>query len=689
MRRILVAMLLAIAVIGGNAQFMFSSDTLFALEAFRLGVESYGRGRYAESLASFEKALSSAPSDPLSLYWLGKSYLRLGISNTTFELWNRAIAVAGLSPFVQSKLELAGELADPGTEPSSARFIQMDALDGQRDKVSLFSRPTWIEPLPDGSILLVSHGTDTVLLLDANARILRSYNAGSAGFDRPFACAVLDDGTLFVSEFQADRIARLSPSGSIIGYSGDASGPGRLSGPQYLCADEDNFVYVVDVGFSRVVKYSRDGKMLLSFGKKSSAFEGLRMPTGIAASGGRIYVVDAGLDAIIVFDQYGNHIGRVQASGFVKPEGLRAMPDGSLLLADGSRVLEIDPDTGAVKELYRSERRKARIVSAAFDANGELLVADFDASEMAYLSDPTARFSGLSVDVRRVNSDSFPKIYFDVSVKDRFGTPMTGLGSSNFYISEAVSRKELRVEGEKPVEFIQRGIVPASNFAFEGSLDISPRLDVAFLLEGSPELKTRRTEARDAVSAIFNYLGPEFSSRVILAGKVVQPPSGTSLRAMSDSILAMSASEEWKFDSGLRLAAGTLFETSGRKSIVYVGTGSVNEAFLKGASIAELAAMLVNNDIMLNCVLLGKGNASETLRYLASRSGGSIYRADRPEGLHAIVDGMRRSRTGMYRLSYAASVNDGFGRAYLPFNVEVYLRDRSGKDETGYFAPLR
>jgi len=247
----------------------------------------------------------------------------------------------------------------------------------------------------------------------------------------------------------------------------------------------------------------------------------------------------------------------------------------------------------------------------------------------------------------------------------------------------------LRVEGEKPVEFIQRGIIPASNFAFEGSLDASSRLDVVFLLEGSVEVRNRRTEARDAVSALYSFLGPDFSAKVILAGKTAQPPSGTSLRAISDMILAMPASEEWRFDSGLRLATGTIFQASGRKSIVYVGSGSVNEAFLKGSSIAELAAILVNNDIMFSCVLLGKGSASETLRYLASRSGGSIYRADRPEGLQEIAENLRRSRTGIYRLSYLASADDGFGRSYLPFNVEVYLRDRSGKDETGYFAPLR
>jgi DNA-binding beta-propeller fold protein YncE len=689
MKKGIVALLLILSITGTHAQFTLSSDSSFASEAFRLGVESYGRGRYAESLASFEKALSSSPSDSLTLYWLGKSYFRLGLTNMTFEFWNRVMASSGISPFIQSKLELAGELADPVGLPARDRFIRMAGIEGQKDKVKLFSRPSWIEPLPDGSILLVSHGTNTVLVLDANARILRSYNAGTVGFDRPFACTVLDDGTIFVSEFQADRIARMDPNGSILGYSGDATGPGRLSGPQYLCADEDDFVYVVDVGFSRIVKYSRDGKMVLSFGKRSPEFEGLRMPTGIAAFGGKVYVVDAVLDSIIVFDSYGNHIGRIPASGFIKPEGMRVLSDGSLLLADGSRVLVIDPETGDVKELYRSERRKARMISAAFDANGELLVADFDASELSYLSDPTSRYAGLSVDVRTVNSDSYPKIFFDVSVRDRFGTPITGLASSNFYVSESVSRKEQRVEGEKPVEFIQRAIIPALNYSFEGSLDLDKRLDVAFLIEGSTWVKSRRTEARDIISTLSGFLGSDFSSRVVIAGKTAQPPSGTTMKSMGDTVLAMEASDEWKFDSGLRLAAGALFGASGRKTIIHIGTGSVNEAFLKGTALAELASLLVNNDIIFSCVIVGKGGVAETLSYLAGRTGGSIYRADRAEGLQTIIDNVRSTRTGLYRISYLASADPGFGRSYLPFNVEVYLRDRSGRDETGYFAPLR
>ena len=43
---------------------------------------------------------------------------------------------------------------------------------------------------------------------------------------------------------------------------------------------------------------------------------------------------------------------------------------------------------------------------------------------------------------------------------------------------------------------------------------------------------------------------------------------------------------------------------------------------------------------------------------------------------------------GMYRLSYTSMLTKEYGQAYLPVEVEAYLMNRSGRAETGYFAPL-
>lgn len=689
MKKHLAALFLLCTLVMAEAQFDYRIQSPLAAESFRTGVEAYGRGRYAEALSQFERSLASESSNPLCLYWLGKSYYRLGLSKAAYDRWREAEQIAGESPFVSSRLELAGAMADPRGLEQATRYVRVSELSGTKDTVTLFSRPSCIEPLEDGKIIVVSHGTNNVFVIDANGRIIQTINGGTTGFDRPFAAVSLDDGTLFVSEFQSNRIVRLSPDGRVLGYSGDASGPGRLAGPQYLAADDDGFVYVVDVGFSRVVKYARDGSMVLAFGTRTPVFPGFRIPTGIALSGDRVYVADAALKAIFVFDVYGNFLSRVDTGNLIRPEGLRVEMEGSLLVADGSRVLLLDPEDGSSIELYRSERKNPRIVSAAFDANGELLVADFDASEIAYLTDPASRFTGLSVELERVYSDDYPRVTMDLCVKDRYGRPITGLGYSNFYLSESVVRRERRVEGDKPLDYLAYSIRPSSEFSFVSALDESQRIDMTFLLEGSAAMASRRLETRDIMGSIVGSLGSDASSRLVVAGATAQPPSSGTLRGMSDAILSMVPSEAWRFDSGLRLAAGSLFETSGRRAIVYIGSGSMNERFLDGSSLSELADIMTNNGIALYAVIVGKGRPSESLSYLVSASGGATYGADRPEGLMIIADSIRAKRTGRYRLSYLSSADDAFGRAYLPFSVEVYLRDRSGKDESGFFAPLR
>ena len=43
---------------------------------------------------------------------------------------------------------------------------------------------------------------------------------------------------------------------------------------------------------------------------------------------------------------------------------------------------------------------------------------------------------------------------------------------------------------------------------------------------------------------------------------------------------------------------------------------------------------------------------------------------------------------GVYQFSFTSALPTNFGMNYLPLEVEVYLLNRSGRDETGYFAPL-
>jgi hypothetical protein len=99
----------------------------------------------------------------------------------------------------------------------------------------------------------------------------------------------------------------------------------------------------------------------------------------------------------------------------------------------------------------------------------------------------------------------------------------------------------------------------------------------------------------------------------------------------------MKGSDPGDFDTGLRLAAGSLGASSGRRAIIYLTTGSTNENLLVGPSLAELASLLGANGISFHAIVIGQNAVSPVIEYLAEASGGSVVRATRPEGLAAIA----------------------------------------------------
>lgn len=687
-KRILVFAVSILAAAAAYAQFPYALAAPGARDAFRNGVVAYNAGRYPESLMLFEQARAAEPADPLVSFWLGKAYYRAGANASAFALWREALASGGPAPFLSARLELFSLADDPQALAPADRFVRFGELAGVQGRNRLFLRPSWVEPLPDGGALMVAYGTNEILRVGINGTITQRMNGGSAGFDRPFAVQPWPGGGYIVSEFQANRLARLGPDGRVLGYIGESSGPGRMAGPQYLALDADGFIYVSDVGFSRVAKFDPDGRFVTSIGARSVDFPGFAMPTGVAIRGDELYVADAARRTIYRFDLYGNYRSSLGEGALRRPEGLRSV-EGGLLVADTGRILFVDGAYGSVQELYRPERPNARVTSAAFDVNGDLLFVDFDHSELAFLSDPAQRYAGLSVDVIRAHQGSYPAVSLDVLVRDKAGRPVVGLEQSNFYLSQTVRELSQTTVDGRPVTAIRDTTRPAEGYAFGGALDLVGDIDAVFLVEASPALMAQRIQVRAAMTELYQAIGSG-SASLVMAQAVAQPALRGGLAQISGALMAARADQAWRFDAGLRLAVGSLAQSDRRRVIFYLTTGSANEELLGAYSPAELASLLSANGVAFYPVVIGRGaTVSDTIRLLTERTGGRATMADRPEGLAPIVEEARRRSTGIYRLSFNAAGDDGFGLHYMPVAVELYLRGRSGRDETGFFAPLR
>jgi hypothetical protein len=60
----------------------------------------------------------------------------------------------------------------------------------------------------------------------------------------------------------------------------------------------------------------------------------------------------------------------------------------------------------------------------------------------------------------------------------------------------------------------------------------------------------------------------------------------------------------------------------------------------------------------------------------------------RPRGIGELIKSIAETPCGLYSFTYTSRLQSDFGMAWLPVEAEVYLLERSGRDNTGYFSPL-
>ena len=385
-------------------------------------------------------------------------------------------------------------------------FVEVERIEGEANGRNIFERPSAVIPRPDGSLLVVAHGSNELVTLDSSGLAVRRNRGGLGGFDRPYGAAFLPDGTLFVTEFDGDKVSRIAPDGSIKTFGKKGRGTDGFIGPHYVATDSDGYLYVVDFGNARVSKFDDQGAFVLTFGSKSTdgAFPGFTSPTGIYVADGIVYVADSIAKAIFKFDESGNYIGPLAEGELHLPEGLSSWQGGrSLLVADTDRLVSVDLASETVTELYRAPSKRARLVDAAVDYNGNLVACDFDASAVSVLSDVSSLSSGLDVEIQQVDSSAFPKVSMDVIVRDQSGYPVVGLREGNFYLTETIKTSSQEDEGGKAVLRTLETIQPITNANYLGSGDKATDFRTVLVLERSSDMSAFGESQRSALTEIY------------------------------------------------------------------------------------------------------------------------------------------------------------------------------------------
>lgn len=671
-RRLLpLAAILLLAVPAAMVAQTIDMDAAEAEQEFRWGVVAFHQGNFNEAILAFSRSLALSPEAPRPRFWLGHAYYRSGFHSAALGEWEKLVEAGEVTTYLDNLIDT---LRYRRSLESDARelgaFVHADTYPALQNEMELFLRPITIRPRRDGSYYLTSFATHEILVINQNGRILRSLQGGLAGFDQPFDVLPLGEH-LFVSEFGSDRIARCRLDGIKVDTFGSSGvDEGELLGPQYLAADEEGFVYVSDWGNRRVSKFTQEGAFVLSFGAPLGSFDGLYRPTGIAYSDESIIVADRAPQGprLLRFDLSGNLLQEIADLPMTAPEAIRALPGGRLLVADSGSIHLIDLRNERVLQTLE-DGITARVTSADLDPNGNIVAVDFDENALLFFAQERALYSGLQVQVDYIRSERYPQVTLQVTVEDREGNPIVGLGGENFTLTE---QSQLQEEAELLLAGYQ-----------------TTRVDGAFLFAPTPGVMEYAGEIATGIEQIFE-AGEELNFRSVVAEEqpILADPAGAGATVITQRLEELEPQSRWQFDQALRLAASDLVGTSPRRTVIFFTPPALPDTAFDNYGLQELSDYLASNHIRFHAVQLEPGNVPAEVAYLAESTGGSVRYLLAPEGLAPLIREEERRSQGSYIIRYESEAETDFGRVFIPLDVQARLLIRSGRGESGFFAPL-
>ena len=232
----------------------------------------------------------------------------------------------------------------------------------------------------DGSSL------DPILKFDASGKLVKSFGAGM--FILPHGLHVDRTGNIWVTDGlgrsdKGHQVIKFSPDGKVLltlGKAGVAgSGPDEFNAPSAVYVAPNGDIFVADGHGgdtnARIVKFSPDGKFIKTWGKKGSAPGEFDIPHTLAIDlRGRLFVGDRQNNRIQIFDQDGVFID--QWFQFSRPSSVYIDKQDIIYVADS--------ESESVSKYHDGWKRGIRVGNVG------------DGTVTAFIPDPVEKTTGTS-----------------------------------------------------------------------------------------------------------------------------------------------------------------------------------------------------------------------------------------------------------------------------------------------------
>jgi hypothetical protein len=219
----------------------------------------------------------------------------------------------------------------------------------------------------------------------------------------------------------------------------------------------------------------------------------------------------------------------------------------------------------------------------------------------------------------------------------------------------------------------------------------APLIDIVILVEKSEKTGGYKKELVAAAQSICELAGNDRAVTVVAAGEngILEAGRDASRLNKIDSITAGTFSRQWRFDLGLRMAATRLLSARSKRAIIFLTEGSPGDLPFSEYTLLELDQYMRNNYIGFYVINVGTAGLHDDIAFLCKETDGNSYSYYEPDGIRQCMDHIKNREDPRYILTYTSKSDPRFGRRFIGVEVEVVLRKRNGRDESGYYGPIQ
>jgi len=217
------------------------------------------------------------------------------------------------------------------SEPTYSANIAKYEVDG---KEASLSEPIAVAVDPSNNIWVADRAVDRVVEYSPERKFVREFGSEGSGegqFEGIGGIASNASGDIYVSDAGNHYVQEFSPAGKEIRKFGSLGiGEGQFIAPGAIAIDSSGDVWVLNSLGIRVQEFSPEGKYISGFGTFSSPF---LAPTGLAFSGGHLYVSEASFGRVVELSTSGEVLK--QFGSLIKPSGIATDPStGNLYVTE-------------------------------------------------------------------------------------------------------------------------------------------------------------------------------------------------------------------------------------------------------------------------------------------------------------------------------------------------------------------